>query len=262
MAHQWNIIKNRIRELDEEIPDEYNDAVESTSEIRNQISHDFHHSPPTDRFWQSLEVAEDFRHWLFRVAEEYESHNQNLTAAQALIQIGERRLMDIMTINEKYAKYNLVDESRKLYDEAFELSEELSRFEGESNISRVLVETISDILELEDLKKELHTKVDVRRERSFEWEADRTFTLEVMDAVDETGKLYLRRDEIGMSDDTFTIDVNHPDTPDNVTEQLNEVNEGDRVTAVIDNKVFIDSNGRKNSVDFIRKIIRVEESYY
>lgn len=258
IKHQWKKTKSRLDALDDiEIPGEYNTAIESVNEIRNNVSHDFTETPPRDILEKSRELAPEWREWINEVSEEYERHQESLTATEALVQVGKRRLEYIEDSPQNYS-FGLDRRQESLNDDVSELRQDLEELSDEETVSRGLVETIADVMDLERDKDSLENEHGLREEEARREEeirqAENTRRVIVTESVNEFGEIVVVTHEVGQPDETYVLDINHPDTPKDVRERLADLEPNEEVQLRIEEDMIRDKNGRIKTESYVAEI--------
>ncbi|MCJ0620124.1 hypothetical protein JZX76_11560 [Haloarcula hispanica] len=258
IKHQWKKAKSRINELDDgNIPGKFNTAIESVNEIRNDISHDFEEIPPKDILEQSRELAPQWKDWILEVSEDYEQHQESLTATEALKQVGMRTLDDIQDQPQNYS-FGLDNQQESLNEDVTQLRTELEGVSDEDSVTRELVNVISEIMELERDKDSLESEHRMREEEARRREetrrAENTMRVIVTEPVDDFGQITFVRHEVGKPDETYVVNVHHAKTPEEVRENLMDLEADDEVRFLVEESMSRDKNGRIETTPYIADI--------
>lgn len=258
IKHQWNKTKSRLSEIENGgVPREYDTAIESVNEIRNSISHDFTKTPPREILEQSRELAPEWKDWINQAAETYEKHQESLTATEALVQVGKRTLENVEDTPQDYS-YGLAHQQESLNDDANQLRKELESLSEEESVSRDLVSVISNIMELERDKDTLDDEhgmreEEVRREEELR-RAQNTRRAIVTEEVGTERRIVVITDEVGKPDETYVLDVEHPETPDAVRDRLIDLETNDIVRLQIGKDLIQDRKGYIETVPYVEEI--------
>lgn len=258
IKHQWNKTKSRLRELENtEIPEEYDTAIESVNEIRNDISHDFTETPPREILERSCELAPEWKDWITQAAEDYEQHQESLTATEALAQVGKRTLENVKDPPQDYS-YGLARQQESLNEDANRLEKELENLSEEDAVSRDLVNVVSNIMELKRDKDSLDDEHRVHKEEARREEelrrAENTRRVIVTEGVDDDGQIVVVTHEVGKPDETYVMDIEHPDTPDAARERLIGLEANDEVRLRIEEDLRRDRKGRIERVPYVEEM--------
>jgi len=258
IKHQWNKAKSRLDELESvEIPDEYDTAIESVHEIRNDIAHDLLNNAPIKILETSRRAAPEWTEWISEVAQDYEEYQESLTATEALVQVGRRRLEYIKGSPQDYS-FGLGRQQELLNADANQLRKELEDLAEEEEVSRELVDVISDIMELEDDKESLENEHRRRKKKAQREEqirrAENTRKVIVTEGVNDFGEIVVVTHEVGKPDETYVLNIHHPKTPENVREKLRELKPNDEARLRIKEKVTRDPRGRIETESYVAEI--------
>jgi hypothetical protein len=265
IGHQWQKASSRLEEIDSvEIPEDFYGAVETVSGLRGDYAHDFRDSPPAEPIKSARKTAPDWAEWIRDAADEYEAFQESLTATEALVQVGERTLDDTLENWIEYREFS--DQAKALHKQAKELEAELQSFKDDDEVTKTLVNAISDILEWEADKSQFKEEYErweaeeAKRQERID-RAENTYNFLVLEEVDDFDKIVLGMHEPTEPDTVYHFTVsNHPLSEEEM-QYLRGLNVDEEVSLWIGSKMYRNRYGNIDHDEFIKEVVdAVDES--
>lgn len=261
--HQWNKASSRLEQVEEiEVPGEDYRILETISGLRGDYAHDFRDHPPANPIESAREIAPGWADWIRGAADEYEEFQESLTATEALIQVGERALNDTLKDWTNYPNL-FSDRARSLNSQADNLEEELQSFRDDDEVTKELVEAISDILEWERDRNQFEEELEKweqeeaeRRERLDR--AENTYNFVVVDEADEYDSISVVKHQIGEPDTMYTFTISNCPISDEEMWYLRDLDGDDEVRLWIGSTMYRDRNGRIDHEDIVKEVVNMD----
>lgn len=262
-GHQWDKASSRLEDVDTiDIPGEYYQPLETIPALRGDYAHDFNDYPPVDPLESAREIAPNWAEWIRDAAVKYEQYQESLTATEALIQVGERALGGSLDDWRGYPQ-QFTGRARNLNGQAEDLEEDLQAFRGDDEVTKELVEIISDNLEWERDKIQLEEDVEKWEKEEAERReqldrAENSYNLVVVDDAGEYDSIAVVKHEIAEPDDTFSFTISNCSISEDEMEYLRNLDVNDEVRLWIGRTTYRNRNGRFDYENTIKEVIDLD----
>lgn len=260
IGHQWNKASSRLEEVDSvEILGEYYEALNAIDSLRGNCAHDFNDFPPAEPIESARDTAPEWAEWIREAADDYEEYQESLTATEALVQVGERALDNIPEDKVEYTSY-FQKRATDLRNQATDLDDNLQSFRDDEEITKDLVEVISEILEWERDKNQLIEEIEGWKQQEaerleMEDRAENTYNFIVLDEVDEYDRIVLIKNQVGQPDHSYSITISNCPISDEEMNYLRNLESNEEVQLWMGSKMYRNRNGRINHEDIIKEVV-------
>lgn len=263
IGHQWDKASSRLEEVDSvEISGEYYSTLETISGLRGDYAHNFRDYPPVDPIESARETAPNWAGWIREAADEYEEYQESLTASEALVQVGQRSLDN--TLEDWYGyPPRFSEQAKSLNSRAENLEKDLQSFRDDEEVTKELVEVISDIMEWERDKNQFVEDVETweqeeaeRRERIDR--AENTYNFMVVDEAREYDSIAVVKHEFGEPDDTYTFTISNCPISEEEMDYLRDLEVNDEVRLWIGSEMYRNKRGRFDHEDIIKEVVDMQ----
>lgn len=265
IGNQWDKASSRLEAVDSvEIPGKYYSTLKTISDLRGDCAHDFRDYPPVEPIESARETAPDWADWIREAADEYEEYQESLTATEALVQVGARALDNTL---EDWSRYptHFAGQAQNLHSQAEDLEAELHSFRDDDEVTKELVEVISDILGWEREKKQFEEKVEAwkqeeaeRRERLDR--SENSYNFIVVDEAGEYDSIAVVKHEIAEPDHTYTFTISNCPISEKEMEYLRGLEVDDEVHLWIGRTMYRGRNGRIDHDPIIKEVVDMNTS--
>lgn len=258
IGHQWNTASSRLEKVDSvEIPREYNQTLRKISEVRGNYAHNFRDYPPVDPIESAREIAPEWKEWIREAAGKYEEFQESLTATEALVQVGERVLDDTLNDWKSYPP-DFKDQAKNLHKQAHKLDRLVKLYRNDEEVTKRLVEIISEILEWERDKELFEREFrgweeEIKRQERIDRAAN-TYNFLVIEEGDESGRIELAKHHPGESDTVISINIHNTMLSEEECDYLMGLSVDDQVRLRIGQSTYRDKQGNIAREDVIKEI--------
>lgn len=263
IRHQWDVTRTRLEKIDSvEIPDEYYQIPENISGIRGEFAHNPHDYPPADPIRSAREIAPEWADWIRDAANKYEEFQESLTATEALVQVGERALNNTPQDWGSYPTH-FSDQARSLNAQADDLEEELQSFSDDDEVTKELVEVISEIFEWERDRNQFEDQFEKWEQEEAERlerldRAENTYNFVVVDEADEYDSISVVKHQIGEPDGTYSFTISNCPISEEEMEYLRDLDADQEVRLWIGRSMYRNRNGRIDYEDIIKEVVDMD----
>jgi hypothetical protein len=180
------------------------------------------------------------------------------------VQVGERALDNTLDDWFGYPS-RFSDQAQNLHSQAEDLEEELQSFRDDDEVTKELVEVISDILEWERDKKQFEEKVEAWEQEEAERreEIDRSensYNFIVVEEAGEYDSITVVKHEIAEPDETYTFTISNCPISEGEMEYLRDLEANDEVRLWIGRTMYRNRNGRIDHDDIIKEVVDMDTS--
>jgi len=265
IGHQWDKASSRLEAVDSvEVPGEYHRTLESISGLRGDYAHNFRDYPPVDPIESARETAPDWADWIRGAADEYEDYQESLTATEALVQVGDRTLDNTFDDWIEYPS-RFSDQAQNLYNQAEDFEEGIQSFRDDDEVTKELVEVISDILEWERDKEQFEEKVEAWEQAEAERRegierSENSYNFIVVEEAGEYDSITVVKHEIAEPDKTYSFTISNCPISEEEMEYLRNLEVNDEVRLWIGRRMYRNRNGRIHHDDIINEVVDMDTS--